>query len=171
MKIKRSKNQWGKDYHVAWYIIAYKFSFGLIELLFGLGMVLFGQQALQLYQRLAAEELSEEPHDVVIAITSRIVPGILTHNTFLVVYLILLGSVKIAGSVGLIYKKNWGVDLLVILTIILFPFQIVNLLLHPNMFDFLYITVGLIIAFYLIEFNPKAWISRMLMHIDTLKNV
>jgi len=41
------------------------------------------------------------------------------------------------------------------------PFQIVNIIVHPNIFDFLYFTVGILIALYLIEFKPKAWISKI----------
>ena len=53
-------------------------------------------------------------------------------------------------------------DLLVSLTIIMAPFQIISLILHPRLFDTLYLLVGFVIALYLIEFRPKAWISRIL---------
>lgn len=150
-----------KKPRVSWYVIFYKLGFGLAELLLGLGIAVFGHQAFRLYLRLVSNEISEDPHDLLVNITSKIIPGLLTHNTFLVLYLILLGSVKIAGSIGLIYRQNWGVDLLVLLTIILFPFQATALLMHPSFFDFFYITLGLFIALYLIEFNPRAWVLRL----------
>lgn len=170
MTFEKVENNLEKDFHVSWYIIIYKFGLGLIELSFGLGIILFGQQVLHLYHRLASHELSEDPHDLLVNMSSRFVPGLFTHDMFLVIYLMLLGSVKIAGSIGLIYKQNWGVDLLVIMTIILLPFQIVSLFIHPSIFDFIYIVAGLFIAFYLIEFKPKAWVSRMLLQWNNLKN-
>src|SRR5258708_3150279 len=118
-KAKRSLNDYSinieqvekhleKDFHVSCYIIFYKFSFGLIELLLGLGIALFGRQTMHWYQSIATRELSEDPHDLLVHISASFIPNILTHNTYLIIYLILLGAVKIAGSIGLLYKKNWG---------------------------------------------------------------
>ncbi len=154
-----------REYHVSWYIIVYKAVFGLIEFLSGVGLAIFGKQMLHFYNVILADELSEEPHDLLARLSERIIPNLLTHDTFLAIYLLLLGAVKIAGAAGLIYKKNWGVDLLVAMTIVLFPFQIVNLLIHPSLFDFIYISFGILIALYLVEFKPKAWISKVLLNI------
>mgnify|MGYP002262087744 CR=1 FL=1 len=55
-----------------------------------------------------------------------------------------------------------AIALIVGLTLIMAPFQIVSLILHPHVFDALYLLVGLVIALYLVEFRPKAWISRVL---------
>jgi hypothetical protein len=110
---------------------------------------------------MAFRELSEDPHDVLVRLTESVIPNALTHHTFIVFYLLLLGGAKIAGAIGLIYKQNWGVDLLVGLTLIMFPFQVVQLARHPSFPDFLYITIGLIIAMYLINFHPRAWATRV----------
>jgi uncharacterized membrane protein len=150
-----------KEFHVSWLIVLYKFTLGLIETVSGITIALFGRQIFKLYTIDLAKELSEDPHDMLAKISNAIVPHIFTHNTYIIIYLILLGAVKIAGAIGLIYKQNWGVDLLVGLTLILLPVQIVTLILHPAIFDFMYMSVGLLIALYLIEFKPKAWISRM----------
>lgn len=149
-------------YHVSWYIIAYKFLFGLAELLFGLAIVFFGRQGVHWYRTVAAAELAEDPHDLVVRFTMGIVPGIFMHNTALALYLILLGGAKIAGAVGLVYRKNWGVDLLVGLTFFMFPFQAVRFLMHPSLPDMLYIVVGLLIALYLINFRPREWAGKQL---------
>jgi uncharacterized membrane protein len=157
-----------KEFHVSWYIIFYKFTFGLIELVSGLGIVLFGKRILAKFTILISQELLEDPHDLFANLGTKIAPNIFTHNTFLSLYLIILGIAKIAGSIGLIYKQNWGVDILVGLTILMFPFQLIHLLLHPSIFDSMYITLGVLIALYLIEFKPKAWISRIF--IDKVRN-
>jgi uncharacterized membrane protein len=149
-----------KELHVSAYIVIYKFVLGMAEFVSGIVLWFFGQKIYQLYQTGILKELSEDPHDLLANFSQSIIPNLFTHNTFLIVYLILLGFVKIAGAIGLIYRKNWGVDLLVGLTIVLAPFQVFNLITNPNIFDLFYFLVGIIIALYLIEFRPKAWISK-----------
>lgn len=162
MTLIQSEAKIEKEFHVSVYIIVYKFVLGLIEFLSGFTLWFFGQKIYQIYRSGILQELSEDPHDLLANLSQKIVPNLLTHNGYIVIYLLILGSAKIAGAVGLIYKENWGVDLLVGLTAIMAPFQIVNLVIHPNIFDFFYFVIGLVIALYLIEFRPKAWISRML---------
>jgi uncharacterized membrane protein (DUF2068 family) len=148
-----------KEFHVSRYIVAYKFLLGVVELLAGLAIAFFGSRLLHLYQTSLMNELLE---DLLAHFSEAVVPNVLTHSTFIVLSLIILGVAKIVGSIGLIYKRNWGVDLLVGLTILMAPFQVVNLILHPRAVDILYFAVGLVIALYLMEFRPKAWISRVL---------
>jgi len=150
-----------EEYHVSWYIIIYKLIFGLVEFVLGIGIIAFGKAALLWYRASAARELAEDPHDLVVHLTRGFVPGLLSHNTFLALYLIILGGAKIAGAIGLIYRKNWGVDLLIGLTIIMFPFQFIQLILHPSLPDFLYILIGILIALYLVNFKPNEWAKRM----------
>lgn len=151
-----------KEYHVSSYIIVYKFVLGLIEFLSGIILQFFGSGIFRLYEKSVIREISEDPHDLLARISENIIPSLLTHNAYIVIYLLVLGFAKILGSIGLIYKQNWGVDLLVGLTIIMAPFQIVSLIFHPNIFDLVYLVLGFFIALYLIEFKPKAWVSRML---------
>lgn len=161
MKLQTLEHEVEKEYHVSWYIIFYKFLLGLIETLFGISIFIFGKYIAHIYLYYAAQELSEDPHDILVHLTEGIIPQLFSHNWYIVFYLLLLGGAKMAGAIGLLYKKNWGVDLLVGLTTILLPFQLYNLVVHPSFLDFMYIVVGLFIALYLIEFKPKAWISRM----------
>ena len=165
MKIFRNEELIEKEFHVSVYILVYKFTLGIIEFLAGLAIALFGSKIYTVYQTSLIKELSEDPHDLLARISENFVPNVLTHSTYIVVYLIVLGLAKILGAIGLIYKQNWGVDLLVGLTILMAPFQIVNLIIHPNLFDLIYLIIGLLIALYLIEFRPKAWISRVLQFI------
>ena len=162
MKTTDKEIQLEKEFHVSFWIILYKFLFGLAELLTGLGILIFGKKILSRLMFLVKQELLEDPHDILANLSVKAIPNVLTHNTFLILYLIILGSAKIAGVIGLINKQNWGVDLLVGLTILMFPFQFIGLVIHPSIFDLLYITIGILIALYLIEFKPKAWISRIL---------
>ncbi len=151
------------EFHVSIYIVVYKFVLGLIEFSAGMTIALAGSRIYQVYQADLLKELSEDPHDLLARLSETVVPNVLTHNTYVVIYLLVLGLAKMIGAVGLVYKQNWGVDLLVLLTILMAPFQIVNLVLHPHIFDLLYLVVGLLIALYLIEFRPRAWVSRLLL--------
>ncbi len=152
------------EFHVSWVIIAYKFLLGLVEFISGAGLVLWGRDAFRWYQAFMLRELTEDPHDVLARLTLRIVPDLLAQHTTLAIYLIVLGAAKLAGAVGLVYQKNWGVDLLVSLTVLMFPFQVVSLILHPSIPDLVYLVAGLLIALYLINFKPKAWVSKIFIH-------
>ncbi len=149
-----------KEYHISWYIVVFKMILGIGETLSGLGIVIVGRRGLEIY-RYFSDELSEEPHGLLASWTMRALPYIFSHRTFLAIYLIVLGAAKIAGAIGLIYKQNWGVDLLVGLTIIMLPFQVIQLLRRPSWLDFGYIFVGLLIALYLINFSPRVWAKRI----------
>lgn len=154
------------EFHVSIYIVLYKFLLGVFEFGAGAAIAFFGSALYQLYQTSLIKELSEDPHDLLARLSEGIVPNVLTHNSFVVIYLIVLGLAKMVGAIGLIYKQNWGVDLLVVLTILMAPFQIVNLILHPHIFDLIYLVVGLLIALYLVEFRPRAWVSRLLLKLN-----
>ncbi|MDD5370939.1 MAG: DUF2127 domain-containing protein [Anaerolineaceae bacterium] len=150
-----------REIHVSWAVIAYKFLFGLFETISGFGILVWGGKAHDYFLRVIARELTEDPHDVLATLTFRVLPNLLAHHLYLAIYLILLGSAKVAGAIGLIKHKNWGVDLLVGLTIVMLPFQVINLLNHPDAIETLYFSVGLLIALYLINFRPREWVSRI----------
>jgi uncharacterized membrane protein len=162
MRLFKNEEAVEKEYHVSIYIVVYKFILGITEFLLGLAIAFFGTEIYRTVQASLLRELTEEPHDLLARVGEAIIPNALNHNTFVVVSLIVLGIAKMAGAIGLIYKQNWGVDLLVGLTLIMAPFQIISLILHPRIFDLLYLAAGLAIALYLVEFRPKAWISRVL---------
>ncbi len=166
IKIFPKEQEIENEFHVSIYIVVYKFLLGLFE--FGGGMIIafLGSRIYAIYQASLFKELSEDPHDLLARLSESVVPNVLTHNNYVVIYLLVLGLAKMIGAIGLIYKQNWGVDLLVVLTLLMAPFQIVNLILHPQVFDFIYLVVGLLIALYLIEFKPKAWISRLMLRFN-----
>jgi uncharacterized membrane protein len=147
---------------ISMYVPVYKFLTGFAEFSVAITIAFLGQRLFQAYHVRLLEELSEDPHDLLARLSEQVVPHVLNHNTYVVVYLLALGLAKMAGAIGLVYNKNWGVDLLVILTLLMAPFQVMSFVLNPNLFDLLYLIAGLLIAFYLVEFRPGAWVSRML---------
>ncbi|HVN67441.1 MAG TPA: DUF2127 domain-containing protein [Candidatus Sulfotelmatobacter sp.] len=161
MDLPKTEKRLERRYHISIYIIAYKMAFGFFELASGIFIRVFGRRLDQFYSVRLARELAEDPHDLLARLSEKIVPNILTHNGYLAIYLVLLGGAKIAGAVGLVYGENWGVDLLVGLTAAMFPFQLGRLIIHPTVFDAVYAGTGVFISLYLIEFKPKAWVSRL----------
>jgi uncharacterized membrane protein len=161
MKIFAKEAARDKELHVSIYIVIYKFMLGVVELLIGLALTLFGSSIYRVVEAGIVKELSEDPHDLLARIGESLIPNVLTHGRFVIASLIILGVAKIAGAIGLMYKQNWGVDLLVGLTVLMAPFQIISLILHPHAFDLTYFLLGLVIALYLVEFRPGAWISRI----------
>jgi uncharacterized membrane protein len=162
MKPAMSKKQ-----HVSIYVILYKLLFGLSEVIFALAISLFGQKAVHWYGVYVAQELSEDPHDLLVHLTEGVIPGVLAHHTFLVIYLLILGGAKLAGAVGLIYNKYWGVDLLVGLTVMMLPFQVLRLFVHFSITEFIYFAVGLALAAYLVNFKPRAWFVHIWHKVST----
>jgi len=147
------------------FIIAYKLIFGLFETILGLGIIIFGKKYYQLYLSFQSQELLEDPHDLIVAIGKNVVPYIINHQTYVVLLLLLLGIVKVVGAIGLIYKKRWGVDLLLGLTLILLPFQFYNTVFHHSLIDIFYMFIGIYIALYLTNYHPwdytTKWIKGM----------
>jgi uncharacterized membrane protein len=144
------------------FIIAYKLIFGLVESILGLGIIIFGTKYYQLYLSFQSQELLEDPHDLLATIGNSVVPYIIDHRTYIVLMLLLLGLVKVAGAIGLIYQKRWGVDLLLGLTIVLLPFQFYNLIFHHSLIDLFYIFIGIYIALYLTNYHPWDYTSRLI---------
>ncbi|MCL4366570.1 DUF2127 domain-containing protein [Patescibacteria group bacterium] len=146
-----------KELHVSRLIIIYKFSLGLIEIILGLGVIFFGQKVLDLYQNYKYQELFEDPHDLLVNLLDRVVPFAQNHQSSIIIILFLLGFVKIIGSIGLLYHKHWGLDLLIVLTIALLPFEAYHLLSDPNLTKTAYFFINILIALYLVNFRPKEY--------------
>ncbi len=150
-----------KGYHVSRYIIAYKFILGLFEVILGLGIIIYGTKIYQLYINFRNSELLEEPHDLVARTLERVLPYLLAHRGFVVFILLLLGITKVIGCIGLWYRKHWGLDILIIVTIALLPFEISALILYPSLTKISFFIINFFIALYLVNFNPKDYFTNL----------
>ncbi len=148
-----------QDLHVSWYIIIYKFILGVFELFLGLGIIIFGKQIITIYESFKAQELLEDPHDLLISVVEKISPILSKHQGYIILLLLLLGIIKIIGSVGLMYRKHWGLDLLVILTMAILPFQFYNLVVSFSLAKLIFFIIDVFIALYLVKFQPKEYFS------------
>ncbi len=149
-----------KEYHVSRYIIVYKFILGLFETFLGVGTIIFGRRIYELYLNFKNNQLLEDPHDLLIFITERTIPYIFTHRKYVVLILLLLGLTKLIGAIGLWYRKHWGLDILVGVTVILLPFESYYLIIHPSISKTVYFLINIFIALYLVNFNPKGYFTN-----------
>lgn len=150
-----------KEYHVSRYIIVYKFILGLFEVILGFGIIIFGKKIYELYLNFRNSELLEDPHDLLAKATEKFIPFLLAHQGYVVFILLLLGITKMVGSVGLWYRKHWGLDVLIVVTIALLPFEIYAILAHPSLTKTAYFIINLFIALYLVNFNPKGYFTNL----------
>lgn len=150
-----------KELHISKYIIVYKFVLGLIELILGTGIIIFGKPILTIYRKYSVRELLEDPHDLLANILEKIIPYLTAHLGYLVVILLVLGVVKIIAAIGLFYKKHWGLDILILLTVILLPFELYNLFLRPSPIKIVYFVINIFIALYLVNFKPHQYFSGL----------
>lgn len=139
-------------------IVLYKLIAGILELILGLGILIFGRQIAHIYSTFKTQELLEDPHDLLIRVTQTFVPIFLQHRIYVITFLLILGITKIAGAIGLYYKKHWGLDLLIGLILVLLPFDLVNFFLHPTYLKLVYIAINILIALYLVRFKPKVYL-------------
>ena len=158
-----------KEYHVSRYIIVYKFLLGLFEVVLGLGIIIYGKKIYTLYLNFRNSELLEDPHDFLAQIVERLVPFILAHQGYVVFILLLLGITKMVGTVGLWYKKHWGLDVLISVTIALLPFEIYAIIAHPSLTKTSYFIINLFIALYLVNFKPKHYFTNLRNRMSTKK--
>ncbi len=150
-----------KEFHISRYIIAYKFILGLLETVLGLGIIIFGKKLFEVYLNFRNNELLEDPHDLLASTTEKVVPYLFMHRDYVILVLLLLGLSKMIGAWGLWHHKHWGLDILVVVTIILLPFEVLNLIRHPSLLNSAYFIINLFIALYLVNFNPKGYFEGL----------
>lgn len=162
-----SNNNLQQELQISRYIIIYKFILGILELILGLGIIFFGKQIVIVYESFKAKEFLEDPHDLLVNIVEKVTPFLFKHQGYIVLILLLLGVVKVIGSIGLMYRKYWGLDLLIVLTISLLPFQLYNLSISFSWGKLAYFMINILIALYLVKFQPKKYFSNLKHRIHT----
>ncbi len=150
-----------KEYHVSRYIIAYKFILGLFETFLGIGTIIFGRRIYEIYLNFKSNELLEDPHDLLVSIAQTAIPYLFAHRGYVIFILLLLGITKMVGSVGLWYRKHWGLDVLIAVTIALLPFESYYLIIQPSFSKTAYFLINILIALYLVNFNPKGYFTNL----------
>ncbi len=155
------ENNLESEYHISRLIIVYKFLLGLVEVILGLGIIIYGKRIYTLYTSFRNSEVLEDPHDLLANVLQFIIPYLLAHQGYVVFILLLLGITKMVGCIGLWQHKHWGLDVLIIVTILLLPFETYALLIHPNLTKVAFFVINMLIALYLVNFNPKNYFTSL----------
>lgn len=148
------------ELHISNYIIIYKFILGFVEFLLGVGIIIYGHTIIELYQQFTLKELLEDPNDLLVLGLQKIMPIIIEYQGYIVLILLILGIVKVVGSIGLMYRKHWGLDLLVGLTIFVLPFELYNLIVEPSLLKLVFLIINIFISLYLVEFQPRSYYNK-----------
>lgn len=159
MNTQKMEEKLESEFHVSKAIIVYKFVLGFIELILGFGVVFGGRQVFDLYQQFVAGDLFENPHYLLAGMLEKIIPYVFEHQGYIVFILLALGFVKVFGAIGLVYKKHWGLDLLVVLTLMLLPIDGYELFVHPTWAKFIYFAINIFISLFLVNFKPKDYFT------------
>src|SRR5260221_8798049 len=161
MQIQKKEQELEQEFHISTYIIIYKFILGVLELILGLGLWIFGKKLFALYFSFRDQQLLENTNDTLLDLLERVVPFLMVHKGYIILLLILLGVTKVVGAIGLYYKKRWGLDLLIGLTFLLLPFDLIDLFKHHTGFNFLYFLLNILIALYLVNFKPHHYFRSL----------
>lgn len=138
-------------------IIFYKLITGLIELVLGLSILFFGKNISRIYANYKLSEFLEDPHDLLINIVGKITPIFIHYHVYFMIILIVFGAVKLISAIGLLYRKDWGLDLLVLFFFLMLPLDAYTLFSHPTFLKTVYFTINTLIILYLIEFRPHTY--------------
>lgn len=142
-------------------IIFYELLFGFFELISFLGIVLLGKRLLDIYNYLVNIELIEDPNDLTVRITEKIIPNLFDHRVYIALLLLAFGVIKITSGVGLLYKKVWAEYLLVIFLVMLIPFEGIALIKHFSIADLIYLAGDIVIVAYLVKFRPIEYFQKL----------
>ncbi len=77
-----------------------------------------------IFHRLTAEELREDPSDMLVGLISRNLPSLVQHRATVGLGLIVFGVVKLIAATAMWNGKEWGRYLLAVMVILLLPLDV-----------------------------------------------
>lgn len=134
-------------------MVAYEFIGGFVELFLGFGVLFLGNSFNAFYQAFALSHLREDPNLFVRTI-ERTIPFLLNHKAYVIVYFLVFGLSKIMGGIGLWYEKVWAIYMVILLSFLLLPFEVIDFIARPSPFKLIYIIINVLIVAYLVRFQP-----------------
>lgn len=132
-------------------IIAYKTALGIGELAVGVLLLIPSLDLAATFHRLTAEELREDPSDLLVALISRHLPSLVQHRATVGVGLISFGVVKLIAAVAMWNGKEWGRNLLAAMVVLLLPLDVRSAVTDPSIVRFLLVILNALVAFLLIR--------------------
>ena len=132
-------------------IIAYKTALGIGELTVGVLLLIPSLDIAATFHRLTAEELREDPSDLLVALISRHLPSLVQHRATVGVGLISFGAVKLIAAVAMWNGKEWGRNLLAAIVVLLLPLDVRSAVTDPSIVRFLLVILNALVGFLLIR--------------------
>ncbi|MEA2498338.1 MAG: putative rane protein [Actinomycetota bacterium] len=130
-------------------IIAYKSMLGVGELLVGILLLIPSLDVSALFHRLVAEELREDPSDLLVSLFSRHLPSIIQHRPVVGLGLIAFGVGKLVAAGAMWNGKEWGRYLLAGLVVLLVPFDVRTMVTDPSVAHFLLVFLNVLVVYLL----------------------
>jgi uncharacterized membrane protein len=143
-----------RDRVVRWSIVAFKFVSGLAELATGAIVMIVPSPTIRTLFNLAArEEFREDPHDRLLPFIQHRLPELLGRKTFIGAALIVLGTIKLVGAIGLLLKKPWGYFLLLGVLLVVLPVDLHHAFVSPSLTSEVLIVLNMIVLICLLVFR------------------
>ena len=147
-------------------IIGYKFALGIIELLLGIGILLLDGKVLAIYRILHSFEFFDDPNDLFIRILGVLIPYIVQHRIAIILILFFIGMVKIVSCIAIWMDKTWGVHLLLLLMLVLLPFDLFDLFRnlfqgHISLGSIILNAINIWIVLSLTHYNPFEYFNKL----------
>ncbi len=136
-------------------IILYELITGVFEILFGLAILIYGDELLELYHNVIFSNFFVFEHTSLSDLAQSLIPYLFDHFIFISIFFLSFGVVKIICGVGIFYKKQWANFLLATALVGLLPFDIVSLIQNYAIFKVVYLIINIAILFYL--FRSQSW--------------
>ena len=136
-------------------IIFYEMLMGLAELLFGTSLILFGEKTYVIYREARINELLEDPHDLMIQITDRLMPFVIEYRWYVAFFLVALGAIKSISGIGMLKEKPWGLYTLIAIVLFLLPFELYEMINQPSISRIVFFSINLMVSVYLLKYRSK----------------
>lgn len=131
-------------------IIAYKTALGVGELMVGVLLLIPSLDVAAVFHRLTAEELREDPSDLLVALISRYLPSLVRNRATVGLGLIAFGVAKLIAAAAMWNGKEWGRYLLAAMVVLLLPLDVRSAVTDPSIVRFVLVILNALVAFLLV---------------------
>jgi uncharacterized membrane protein (DUF2068 family) len=136
-------------------IIVYELITGVFEGLLGVGLLIFGEQLMGLYQELLSQGWLDGDHEVMNLFFNYVISLLLFHSVYIGLYLTIFAAVKLLSAYGLYKRQLWGRHLLVGLMAVLIPLDFIGLVTHFTLFKLSFLLINIAIVLVLVNEHVK----------------
>ena len=132
-------------------IIIYELITGIFEGISGVGLVIYQDELMGVYQKLRFQGWFDGDHEVIDLLFNSAISFLLSHSLYIGLYLLLLGVVKLLSAYGLYKRQLWGKHLLVGLMAVLIPIDFIGLVTHFELYKLAFLLINIAIVLILVN--------------------